>query len=133
LQIESKLVEFTQVFKTPIGFREVKMPFRKPRFLTLGDEKNKAQLYLFDEAADRLFVATAAETGAYGNQIAISARPDGPGRFEVAIHFQGARFENARQTVLGEPASAGTLAPMGILQAKAAGIDCAVTRDGTEG
>ncbi len=64
-------------------------------------------------------------------------RPDGPGRYEVTVNYAGARFENARQAVRGAPlpAAAAELlepSPVGILQAKAAGVSAGVTRDRAE-
>jgi len=77
--------------------------------------------------------------GAWGNAIEVTVRKGakGPAHFDVTISYPGVRLENARQTVLGAPnlpASSNDLlqpVPMGILQAKAAGIGASVTRDRT--
>jgi hypothetical protein len=133
----SSLVRAGRVPRVPIGFEAVKMPFRKPRFLRLGDDHQAASLYLTEEGMEGFLWIRAREAGAWGNEISIVARPAGPGRWDVTIHFAGARFENARKTVLGAPLP--DLAqdllqpgPIGILQAKAAGVEARVTRDRAE-
>lgn len=121
----------------PLGFTAVTMPFRKPQFLTLGTESTRACLYLAEAGLDGLIEVRAREAGTWGNQIAVSARLSGPATYDVEISYQGARFENARETVRGlpPPVSAGELvkpSPMGVLQAKAAGVLAQVTRDGAD-
>ena len=74
--------------------------------------------------------------GAAGNKISVAARKSGPALFDISLAFAGGRFENARQTVKGEalPVLTEKLlqpSPVGILQAKAAGIRAEVTRETT--
>jgi hypothetical protein len=133
----SPLVRAGRVARVPIGFEAVKMPFRKPRFLRLGDDHQPARLYLTEDGMEGFVEIRAQEAGTWGNEIAVVARPAGPGRWDVTLHFAGARFENARKTVLGAPLP--DLAqdllqpgPIGILQAKAAGVEARVTRDRAE-
>lgn len=133
----SSLVRAGRVLRVPIGFEAVKMPFRKAQFLRLGDDHQPARLYLTEAGMEGFLEIRAQEAGAWGNEVALVARPAGPGRWDVTVHFAGARFENARQTVLGAPLP--DLAqdllqpgPIGILQAKAAGIEARVTRDRAE-
>jgi hypothetical protein len=85
------------------------------------------------------FIAVfASAPGAWGNSVTIAARKSGPARFDVTINFLGARFENARRVVLGgdELPSLGEEVtrpgPVGVLQAKAAGVRARVTRDRTD-
>ncbi len=134
---DSRLVRASRVPRVPIGFEGVKMPFRKPQLLRLGTETLPAKLYLTEEGMEGFLEIRAAEAGTWGNEVAVVARPAGPGRWDVTIHFRGARFENARQTVLGAPLpplAQDLLAPgpIGILQAKAAGVEARVTRDRAE-
>jgi hypothetical protein len=121
----------------PQGFTAMTMPFRKPQFLTLGTESTRACLYLAEAGLDGLIEVRAREPGVWGNQIAVSARLSGPATYDVEISYQGARFENARAIVRGDPppSSAVELAkpsPIGVLQAKAAGVLAQVTRDGAD-
>ncbi len=139
IQEDSTLVEAAPepVALVPLGWEPVAAPFRKPRFLTLGDATRSAALYLAAEGLDGFLEIRAREAGAWGNEIAVSVRPDGPGLYEVTIHYAGARFENARQAVRGPElaASAEKLiqpGPIGVLQAKAAGVVARVTRDRAE-
>jgi hypothetical protein len=130
----SKLVTAEKVGRVPLGWRAIPMPFRKPQFLTLGSETSPAQIYLTEKDLDGFIQLKAKKNGAWGNQIAVSARPSGPALYEVSITYEGARFENARQLVLGGPLPALTkelLKPgsVGILQAKAAGVQATVSRD----
>ena len=68
----------------------------------------------------------------------MTARKAGPARFDVTVSYPGARFENARQVALGGehlPVLTDDLlrpGPVGVLQAKAAGIYAKVTRDRAE-
>lgn len=123
--------------RVPLGFFAAPMPFRKPRFLTLGSETEPARLYLTEPGVPGAIKIEAQTAGAWGNEISIVTRPAGPGAYDVFISFAGARFENARQVVLGPPLP--KLAedlmkpgPIGILHAKAAGVEARVTRDRTE-
>jgi hypothetical protein len=120
----------------PIGFLAAKLPFRKPRYLTGGTAAGPARLYIREEGFPNLIRIQALESGEYGNRIAVSTRPDGPGRFEYTILFDGDRFESARSLVLGppvDPLAQELLKPgtLGILQAKAAGVRVRVIRERT--
>jgi hypothetical protein len=130
----SKLVIAEKVERVPLGWQPVPMPFRKPQFLTLGSEISPAQIYLTEKDLGGFIQLKANKNGAWGNQIAVSARPSGPALYDVSITYEGARFENARLLVLGEPLPALTKellkpGPVGILQAKAAGVRATVSRD----
>ncbi|HWP52652.1 MAG TPA: hypothetical protein VN476_00890, partial [Pyrinomonadaceae bacterium] len=121
----------------PLGWTALKMPFRKPQFLSLGKPGQAARLYLSEEGLDGFIKLEAKEEGPFGNEIAVSARQVGPAIYDVSVIYRGGCFENARAIVLGQPV--GELAqalitpgPIGILQAKAAGIKAAVTRDRAE-
>ena len=132
----SRLVEVEIVPRVPLGWEPVAMPFREPRYLTLGDVRTQAQLYLTEEGIDGFLRIAAREPGVYGNQIAVSARASGPAMYDFAFLFEGVPFENARQTVLGKPLAiltAETLmpGPAGVLQAKAAGVHVTVSRERT--
>ncbi len=146
----------------PLDYKAVKLPFREPQHLTLGREDRPAQIYIFKDAEDpaKGFIKLAAkEKGAWGNEIAVSARAAGPAMYDLSIIYKGARFENARQAVLGmgppskvssckkgsssskpqESASNNSLPALireilkpgsiGVLQAKAAGVKAEVSRD----
>lgn len=159
----STLVGASVVPRVPLGWEAVTMPFRKPQFLTLGAKEAPARLYLAEEGLDDGFIKVEAnENGAWGNEIAVTARSSGPAMYDVAIIYQGSRFENARQVALGKgplpPAprcqkgKTGSNArqvapdrdlptliqdllqpgPIGVLQAKAAGVRADVSRDRTE-
>jgi hypothetical protein len=131
----SDLIEATLRNSVPVGWTPVTLPFRKPQFLTGGDDKNSAKLYLADEGLAGFIELTAREPGNWGNQISISGRPSGPAIYDVSVIFPGARFENARQVAQGPDLSAAITdllhpAPIGVLQAKAAGVRAEVIREG---
>jgi hypothetical protein len=133
----STLVWAETVDRVPLGFEGARMPFRKPRFLTLGSGEAAARLYLTEPGVPGAVKIEALRKGASGNEISVVTRPAGPGAFDVLVSFAGGRFENARQVALGVPlpALAADLmkpGPIGILQAKAAGVEARVTRDRTE-
>ena len=144
LNDDSTLVEASVVGFVPQGWRAVTMPFRKPAALTLGNTSASARLYLDEEGLDGFIEIRARSAGAWGNAITVSARESGPAMFDVEVVMGGARFENARKAVLGKdladqdlylPSQIQTLlqaGPIGVLQAKAAGIRVRVTRDRTE-
>ncbi len=162
INANSTLVEADVVMRVPLGWEAVTIPFRKPQFLTLGAEEAPARLYLAEEGLDGFIKVEANENGAWGNEIAVSARQSGPAMYDVAIIYQGSLFENARQVALGKgplpPAprcqkeKAGSAArqvapdrdlptliqdllqpgPVGVLQAKAAGVRADISRDHTE-
>jgi hypothetical protein len=136
LNARSALVKAQLVASVPLGWQAVAMPFRKPCSLTLGSEAQPARLHLAEEGFAGFLEIEAKLPGAAGNSIAVTARKVGPTLFDVTVAFQGGRFENARQLVLGEPLPALTEqllqpGPVGLLQAKAAGTRATVTRDST--
>jgi hypothetical protein len=111
----------------------VRIPFRKPRYLTLGRGDQAARLYLFEDDVPGFIRLEAKETGEPGNKLFVTARHSGPAQFDVTVQFDGDRFENARQVVLGDPvpalsAALNQPARVGVLQAKAGGIRGAVRR-----
>lgn len=158
----STLVGASVVPRVPLGWEAVTMPFRKPEFLTLGAEDAPARLYLTEEGIEGFIKVEANENGAWGNKIAVTGRQSGPAMYDVAIIYQGSLFENARQVALGkgpqpqaprcQKEKAGSAAqqvapdrdlptliqdllqpgPIGVLQAKAAGVRNDVSRDRTE-
>lgn len=131
----STLVTATQVDRVPLGFVVATLPFRKPRRLTGGSNTSFAYLYLAEKDVAGFIEIKTLKQGAFGNAIAVTARKSAPARFDVTIRYQAARFENARQAVLGGtelPALTDDLlkpSPVGVLQAKAGGIKAKVTRD----
>src|SRR5690606_15863572 len=136
LNEQSSLVEAQIVNRVPLGWQAVALPFREPRLLTLGDEHNPAQIYLTDTGIPGFLRLQAREPGEWGNQIAVAARASGPAMFDFSVYYAGVPFENARQTVLGQPLSELTLealqpGPAGVLQAKAAGVHVQVVRERT--
>jgi hypothetical protein len=138
IEATSALVRADVVATLPIGFSAVPMPFRKPRYLKGGDDFNHARIYLTEEGINGFILIFAREPGPHGNQIHIAARKVAPARYDVTITFEGGRFEVARDIVLGPelPDLAQKMlepGPVGILQAKAAGIKTRVTRDRTQG
>jgi hypothetical protein len=134
----SDLVSAKQVDRVPIGFVAADIPFRKPRRLTGGSDTASARLYLAEKDVSGFIELSAREPGAWGNAIAVAVRKSGPARFDVSVSYQAARFENARRVVLGGaelPALTEDLlkpGPVGVLQAKAAGVKAQVTRDRAE-
>ena len=132
----SHLVKAEVVPVVPLGWSPVAMPFYKSRFLTLGSETQPARIYLEEEGLPGFLKLEALIPGDAGNKISVAARKSGPALFDVTLTFAGACFENARQVVLGEPLPVLTEkllqpGPVGILQAKAAGIRAEVTREAT--
>jgi hypothetical protein len=135
------ILKFTRILtvpRVPLGFEAATMPFRRPRFLTGGSDSERARLYLAEKDVPGFIELTALQPGEWGNAIAVAARKSGPARFDVTINYQAARFENARQVVLGGtelPALTEDLlkpSPVGVLQAKAGGIKSRVTRNRAE-
>jgi hypothetical protein len=130
----SQLVSARLVGRVPIGWEPVPLPTRGLTPFTNGAGTELARLYLSDPTLNGTIELTAKHPGAWGNNIVISSRKSGPATYDVSICFQGARFENARQVVRGAfPSFGPALAqanPVGVLQAKAAGVLAEVTRDG---
>ncbi len=121
----------------PLGWEAITIPFRQPQFLTLGNAEDAARLYLSEEGVAGFIEIRAREAGSWGNEIAVSARSSGPAMYDVCIIYEGGRYENAREVVRGKPPPALTqemleAGPIGILQAKAAGIGAEVTRNGAD-
>lgn len=122
----------------PAGFAPVTIPFRRPARLKGGSGDEAARIYLAEKDVPGYIEVLAATPGAWGNSITIAARKAGPARFDVTINFLGARFENARRTALGGdelPSLSEDVmrpGPVGILQAKAAGVRADVSRDRTD-
>ena len=133
----SALVEAQIVPRVPLGWQAVSLPFREPHFLSLGDANNPAQIYLAEEGFDGFLHIQARQPGAWGNQIAVAARSSGPALFDFSVIYKGVPFENAREVVMGKKLVAlatETLepGPVGLLQAKAAGVAVRVIREQTE-
>ena len=155
----STLAVATKVDRVPLGWSAVTMPFSEPQFLTLGKASSPACIYLAEKGLPGFIAICAKENGVWGNDIAVTAKPAGPAQYNVDIIYKGARFEVARQIVLGlssgdqtlKPCSKGNAKPsvqaapvgglptliqdllkpgaVGVLQAKAAGICAKASRD----
>ncbi|WP_250291327.1 hypothetical protein, partial [Frankia sp. CiP1_Cm_nod1] len=130
----SVLLRAETVRTVPIGFTAQALPFRAPRYLSGGSGPEHARLYLREQGAEGFILLRARENGPAGNLINVSARPAGPARFDVSVATDGARFESARAIVAGPAASLTGRAtiepsPLGVTEAKAAGVRVAVTRD----
>ncbi|MGH9935169.1 MAG: hypothetical protein ACREAM_02930, partial [Blastocatellia bacterium] len=138
---DSKLVKAEIVERVPLGFEAVNLPIRRPsvRKLTGGRGSVTAQIFLAEKDVPGFIRLSAKEPGEWGNAVAVTAQQSGPAQFNVTIGFEGARFESARRITLGAeqlPSLVEDLlkpGPLGVLQAKAAGIQAEVTRDRTEG
>ncbi len=133
----SLFVKAERVPDVDLGWSAVRMPFRKPQFLTLGKKDQAARLYLKEDGLKGFIKLEAKTAGAWGNEIAVSARQVGPAIYDVSVIYHGGRFESARSVVLGRPIADVTQAllkpgPVGVLMAKAAGVRAAVTRDRAE-
>ena len=131
----------------PPGFEPSAMPFEQPRSLPLkgGSPKRMARIYLVEEGVPGVIELQALVEGEWGNSIAVTSKRAGSVRFDITVSYQGARFENARQIALsGRVLKAGEsplpsqstqlvkAGPVGVVQAKAAGIRVDVTRNRTE-
>jgi hypothetical protein len=142
----SALVYAQAVPFVPLGWEAQSVPFFQPRTrnLTGGRAGQAAALYLQERDVPGAFAIFARSEGTWGNDISISVRYSGPAIFSITVAYVPARFECARAIAFsgrvlqaGEPAfpnlTGGTIAtgPVGILQAKAAGIHAAVTRERT--
>ncbi len=133
----SKLVTAVRVGRAPIGFTAHSVPFRAPHFLSGGGPMRASRLYVAEPGVPDVIEISANRPGAWGDEISVAVRPAGPALWDLEIRFGGARFENARQAVLGPPLAPAARdpqppGPRGILAAKAAGILARVVRDGAE-
>ncbi|NDJ19011.1 hypothetical protein [Myxacorys almedinensis] len=134
--LPSNLLQAQQVSQLPMGWQAVKLPFRKPQFLKAGTQDTPAKLYLSEEGFEEFIELRASQGGTWGNDIAVSARPAGAALYDVSIFYHSSRFENARAVVRGGETlpdlAEDLLKPgaIGVLQAKAAGIQATVTRNG---
>ena len=135
---QSELVTAAVVPRVPLGWVPQALPFRKPRYLTLGSEETPARMYLSDEGLDGFIELRARSEGAWGNSVAVSVRQAGPALFDLRIAFAGAVFERARQVAAGHARFPDRVldvlapGPVGVTFAKAAGVLATVTREGTE-
>jgi hypothetical protein len=144
---KSSLVKAAHVARVPLGWEAMTMPFRHPRAkpLTGATDTTPAALYLAETGVPGFVELRATQAGLWGNTIEVTARKNSPGRFDLTIGYEGAVFENARETVLAgrilapgeDPLPALTAEilkprPVGVLQGKAAGVLAEVTRDRTD-
>jgi hypothetical protein len=127
-----KVIEASDIrTNVPFGFVAHTIPFRPGRRLTGGSAAEPARIFLRDPGSGALIEFRAVEPGAWGNDITVAVRPDGPGRYQIEVGFAGDRFEGARSLVLGASGDADPTAAPGVIEAKAAGVALAVTRDRT--
>lgn len=132
---QSALVQAKAVPRVPIGFEAVTIPFRRPRHLRGGTDARPARIYLAEKDVDGFIEVSVRKPGAWGNAVKLAARKAGPALFDVTVQYQAARFESARQVALGGaelPSLTDDIlrpGPVGILQAKAAGVHVKVSRD----
>ena len=130
------LVDGDHVDTVPLGWSPVTLPFRRPQRLTIGVPGDPAALYLREEGVPGFVRLVARRPGSEGAEITVTARPSGPASFDVEVSFAAARFESAREVVAGRPLSASSdkhlvPGPIGVLEAKAAGIQATVWRERT--
>ncbi|SED64844.1 hypothetical protein SAMN05519104_4002 [Rhizobiales bacterium GAS188] len=142
----SPLVSAKAVPIIPLGWEGQQVPFGQPRsrFLSGGRADRPAAIYLTQREVPGAFGIFARDNGAWGDEIAISARYAGPAAFDLTVAHSAARFECARAIafagrVLGSgedplPALITKIikpSPIGVVQAKAGGIRAGVTRERT--
>jgi len=133
----SQLVAADVVPRIPLGWAAQVIPFRKPRFLTLGSEETPARMYLSDPDVPGFIELRARTEGDWGNAISVAVRKTGPALFDVSVAFKGSRFDSAREAVAGPELPELVLnilkpAPVGVRLAKAAGVQVSVVRGGVE-
>lgn len=140
----STLITASEVIQPLLGWQPVTMPFRKPQFLTLGQNiptvanDGFARIYLKEKDVNKLIELKAKELGTWGNKIAVSVRQSGAAMYDVSISYNDSYFENATVVVMGgqelPTLTEQILQPstIGVLQAKAAGIQVTVTREGMQ-
>ncbi len=136
VQDQQGLVRAKHVDAVPLGWAAVSVPLRKPRRLQLGTSSQSARIYLSEAGVDGFISLEARSPGTWGNDISVVARTSGPARFDIEIALEAARFDSAREVVLGGtlPASAEDLvrpSPVGVRQGKAAGVHVGVMRERT--
>ncbi|SEE85035.1 hypothetical protein SAMN05444161_7440 [Rhizobiales bacterium GAS191] len=142
----SPLVSAKAVPIIPLGWEGQRVPFGQPRtrFLSGGRADRPSAIYLTQREVPGAFGVFARDNGAWGDEIAISVRYAGPAAFDLTVAHSAARFECARAIafagrVLGPgedplPALITKIikpGPVGVVQAKAAGIKADVTRERT--
>jgi hypothetical protein len=132
----SHLLEGRHVDTVPLGWSAVTLPFRRPQRLTIGSPGARAALYVREEDVPGFVELQAREDGAQGASIVVTAPRSGPASFDVTVSFEAGRYESAREAVRGRPLSASAddllrPGPIGVLEAKAAGIHAAVWRERT--
>jgi hypothetical protein len=138
------LVGVEHVTFVPIGWEAHVVPFAQPRrrYLTGGRKDRPSQLFLQQRGIAGAFRIFARENGAWGNQISITVRFAAPAIFDLTVSHAAARFESARVIAFagrvlkpGEDALPALTAetvkpgPVGVVQAKAAGIHVSVNRE----
>jgi hypothetical protein len=141
---QSPLVRAEAVASVPLGWEPQNVPFAQPRrrFLSGGHADRPSAIYLRQRGVSGAIGIFARDNGAWGDQISITVRYSGPAIFELTVSHAAARFECARAIAFagrvlaaGESALPATIGnnikpgPVGVVQAKAAGIRAAVTRD----
>jgi hypothetical protein len=145
-QAGSPLVYAKTVPVVPLGWEPQTVPFAQPRtrYLSGGRADAPSAIYLQEPGVPGAIGILAKANGAWGDQIAVTVRFAGPAMFDVTVAYPGARFESARAIGMagrvlapGEdplPALVAQLikpGPIGVVQAKAAGIATSATRDRT--
>ena len=139
----SSLVYAAKVDRVPLGWEAQDVPFRQPRtrYLSGGRLDRAAALYLQEPGVPGAIGIFARGHGPWGDQIGVTARYAGPAMFDLTVSYAGARFESARAIAFAgrvlapgkdplatRTADVGKPEPVGVVQAKAAGIHAAVTR-----
>jgi hypothetical protein len=137
----SALVYAQAVAAVPIGWEGQSVPFGQPRRrqLTGGNTQRAAALYLQEHGVPGAVAIFARSPGLHGNDVSVSVRYANPGVFDIDVNFAPARFECARAIAYAgrifsadeDPIPTGAPVPIGVVQAKAAGIHTAVTRERT--
>jgi len=141
---KSPLVYAQRVPSVPLGWEPQVVPFAQPRrrYLSGGRADRPSALYLQQRGVAGAVGIFAREAGAWGNQISITVRFAAPAIFDVTVSHAAARFECARVIAFAgrvlepgeDPLPALTAevikpGPVGVVQAKAAGIHATVTRE----
>ena len=130
----SKHVTGRHVDTVPLGWSPLTLPFRRPERLTIGAPSLPAALYLREVGVPGFVELVSRRSGPEGAEVSVTARATGPASFDFEIGVAPARFESAREAVSGRPLSASTdehlvPGPIGVLEAKAAGIQATVLRE----